>query len=143
MKTVISQQLDVICRRFGVQALWSFGSRGSDIAEFVRGRAARPGRNGSDVDLGVLYSQGTATDAQARVRLADELEMVFNAGRVDLVVIRDATPFLAVEIVGGELLVDTAPRETAEYELYVLRRAADLLPFHRARIEAVLGEGAR
>ena len=143
MKIDISRQLEGICQDHGVQAIWAFGSRGVEIADLVQGKTTRLGGNGSDVDLGVLFPRGAVTDARSRVRLVDELESVFDSGRVDLVVIGDASPFLAADIVKGELLVDMSPRETAEFELYVLRRAGDLLPFRRARTEAVLGEGAR
>ena len=55
----------------------------------------------------------------------------------------EAQPFLAVEIIRGELLCCLDPYERAEMELYVLRRAADLAPFERRRREVILKEGAR
>ena len=70
------------------------------------------------------------------------LEVLFSVSRVDLVDLRQAEAFLALDVVRGELLVDRAPDDTARYELYVLRRAADLWPFERARRDAVLHRGA-
>ena len=63
--------------------------------------------------------------------------------RVDLVVLPEAGAFLALAVVSGELLYCDNSTEQAEYELYVLRRAGDLLPFERARRELILSQGAR
>ncbi|MBM4127923.1 MAG: hypothetical protein FJ247_11335 [Nitrospira sp.] len=67
-----------------------------------------------------------------------ELEDILGVGRVDLVSLPEASPFLAVEIVRGELLYETDADRTAEYELYVLRRAGDLAPFEQERVRDVL-----
>jgi hypothetical protein len=67
-----------------------------------------------------------------------ELEDLLGVGRVDLVSLPEAPPFLAVEIVNGELLYEVDPDRAAEYELYVLRRAGDLAPFEHERVRGVL-----
>jgi len=64
-------------------------------------------------------------------------------GRVDLVVLPEAPPFLAVEIIRGELLFSEDLGKQAEDELYILRRAADLAPFALERQRLVLREGGR
>jgi hypothetical protein len=55
------------------------------------------------------------------------------APRVDLVWLPGAEPYLALDVVSGELLHCADPVRQAEYELYVLRRAGDLAPFERER----------
>jgi uncharacterized protein len=92
----------------------------------------------SDVDIGVLPKQGCSLHPQAKVRLMAEMEDLLGVGRVDLVSLPEAPPFLAVEIVRGELLYDVNPDRSAEYELFVLRRAGDLAPFERERVRDVL-----
>ena len=67
---------------------------------------------------------------------------MFVPARVDLVVLPEASPFLALDIVTGELLLARDPDREAEYQLFVLRRAGDLAPFERARRALVL-EGGR
>ena len=42
----------------------------------------------------------------------------------------------------GLLYTSDADRQ-AEYELFVLRRAGDLLPFYRERVRMILEKGAR
>jgi hypothetical protein len=50
----------------------------------------------------------------------------------------EAPPFLAVEIIRGELLHEADADRAAEDELFVLRRTADLAPFERERVRGVL-----
>ncbi|MGC8720570.1 MAG: hypothetical protein ACP5TY_11250, partial [Thermodesulforhabdaceae bacterium] len=76
-----------------------------------------------------------------KVELMIALEDFFNVNRVDLVVITEADPFLALEVIRGELLYTKNPDDQAEYELFVLRRAADLMPYKKEQIRMIL-EGA-
>jgi SNF2 family DNA or RNA helicase len=56
----------------------------------------------------------------------------------DVVVLDEANPFLALDVIRGELLYCEDADEQAEYDLYVLRRATDLEPFERQRIRQIL-----
>ena len=71
------------------------------------------------------------------------MEDLFDVERVDLVLLPEADPFLALDIIRGELLYTRDPNQQARYELYVLRRAGDLLPFQKIRTRMILEEGAR
>jgi hypothetical protein len=68
------------------------------------------------------------------------LEDLFGVARVDLVILREADPFLAANIVRGERLYALDPYAADEYDLYVLRRAGDLAPLERERMALILGE---
>jgi hypothetical protein len=72
------------------------------------------------------------------VNLADELERCLNVPRVDVVLLPTANPFLALDVIRGELLYCADSDAQAEYEIYVLRRAGDLAPFQRRRQELAL-----
>jgi hypothetical protein len=61
-----------------------------------------------------------------KVGLAQKLEELFQVPRVDLVILDEADPFLAAEIIRGELLYAADGRIADEYEIFVLRRAGDL-----------------
>lgn len=76
----------------------------------------------------------------AKVGLAVALEDLFNCARVDLVVLPEVDPFVAADVICGELLVTRDQYEADEYELYVLRRAGDLIPLERERQELILGK---
>ena len=81
-------------------------------------------------------------DIRRKVELAIALEDLFGVNRVDLVVLPEADPFLAVNVIRGERLFADDSTLADEYDLYVLRRAADLLPFERERQRRIL-EGSR
>jgi predicted nucleotidyltransferase len=138
MSKEIGGVLGAICDRYGIDALYVFGSRASEVADAMKVGRSLTDSTGSDVDIGVLPCPEGSLDPAAKVRLMAELEDLLEAGRVDLVSLPEASPFLALEIVRGELLYEADPDRAAEYELFVLRRAADLVPFERERVRGVL-----
>jgi predicted nucleotidyltransferase len=97
----------------------------------LKGSSIEPDHPDSDLDIGVLPERDRYLTVEAKVLLAFALEELFGVSRVDLVVLPQAPPFLALEIIRGELLFTRDAREEAEYQLYVLRRAGDLVPWER------------
>ena len=132
-----------ICKRNGVADLYVFGSRGEEIAERMHGMTVVPAHPTSDVDIGAMPVNPSLFGPLQRTSLAIELEDFFDAPRVDLVILPEADPFLALEIVRGELLYTDDPDRQARHELYILRRAGDLMPFKKLRMRMILEEGAR
>jgi predicted nucleotidyltransferase len=108
-----------------VRAVYVFGSRSTGDA-----------RADSDVDLGVLYR--SPQPLSATLALEEELSRAVGA-RVDVVDAARAGAFLALDIVRGERVFCREPTEADRFELYVLRRAGDLLPFERERQALLLG----
>jgi predicted nucleotidyltransferase len=133
-------QIDQVAARFGLDAIYIFGSRAKEVAAFVRGEGALNPAVSSDVDVGVMPSSKTWLTVQDKVRLAIALEDLWDVGRVDLVLLPQASPFLAVDIVAGERIYARDAYAMDEYELYVLRRAGDLAPFERERRRRILWE---
>lgn len=129
--------------RYGVADLYVFGSRAREVADRVFGRPVRRSHPDSDMDFGVLPLHREPWSPQKRVDLTQELEDLFEVRRVDLVLLPEAEAFLAVDVIRGELLYTHDPDQQARYELFVLRRAGDLLPFKRERIRMILEQGAR
>ena len=124
--------------------LYAFGSRGAEISEKVRGYAAViPTQHTSDVDIGAVPANLSTFGPSQRIALVVELEDLFDAYRVDLVVLSEADPFLALEVVRGELLYTDNPDRQSRHELYILRRAGDLMPFKKERMRMILEEAAR
>ena len=102
-----------------IRAVYLFGSQ-----------AAGTARPDSDVDVGVLY---VSRQPLARtLALEDELGQALSH-KVDIVDAGRAGAFLALEIVRGERIFCRDLTETDRFDLYVLRRAGDLLPFERER----------
>ena len=102
-----------------VGAVYLFGSQSDG--------SARPD---SDVDLGVLYR--TRQPLATTLQLEEECERALGT-KVDLVDAARSGAFLALAIVRGERIFCREATEADRFELYVLRRAGDLLPFERQR----------
>lgn len=130
--------LSALCGRYGLDALYAFGSRATEVAACVRAAGALDPAQAADLDFGVLAQRGRAVDVDDRVHLAMALEDLFDIPRVDLVVLPQAGPYLALDVVSGELLCCTDPIREAEYQLFVLRRAGDLAFFERERRHQLL-----
>lgn len=89
----------------------------------------------SDVDLAVLFHEPQGLSEL--VDLEDRFERALGT-RVDLVELGKAKPFLAADIIRGERIYCTDSKRCDEFDLYVLRRAGDLLPFARERRRILL-----
>lgn len=136
-------KLREIALRYGLEDVYAFGSRAKEVAARLSGERTNAAYPKSDVDIGVRIKPGLALGASERVKLALEIEDLLEVSRVDLVILQETDPFLAVEIIRGELLYTQDPDQQARYELYLLRRAGDLLPFKKERIRMITEEGAR
>jgi predicted nucleotidyltransferase len=126
-----------LCLRFGVATLYVFGSRGREVLDWLHGRTGAISGE-SDVDVGVRPVSGRVWTLDDKVAMAIALEDLLGCGRVDLVVLAEADPFLAAEIIRGERLYAHDEYAADEYDLYVLRRAGDLIPLERERIALLL-----
>jgi hypothetical protein len=73
-----------------------------------------------------------------KVKIAAFFEDLFGVPRVDVVVLPEAPVMLALEIVGGELLFARDDRCEAEYQLYIMRLAAELAPFEKMKTDLIL-----
>lgn len=135
-----STALRLFCERMNVSLLYVFGSRAREIAGWLAGERTEGASPDSDVDIGVRSCRGVTWSVAEKVRLAQALEDLFGCARVDLVVLGEADPFLAAEIVRGERLYAEDSYAAEEYDLYVLRRAGDLAPFERERQALILRE---
>jgi predicted nucleotidyltransferase len=140
----LRRALRSLCEESFVADLYVFGSRASEVAARVRGGVAPDERSSSasDVDVGVRPATGHHMRVDEIVRLATTLETLLGVRRVDVVLLPTAKPFLALEVIRGEILFCADPHAQAEHELYVLRRAGDLVPFQRIREEMALSRYA-
>jgi predicted nucleotidyltransferase len=135
------EALRKIADSYSLSEIYAFGSRAAEAVAQLRDTPVRPAAPRSDLDIGVRAVSGRRLDARERARLCVDLEDLFSFHRVDLVVLPEADPFLALEAIRGELLYARDLDAEAEYELYVLRRAGDLAPFARERWERALRDG--
>ncbi len=132
-----------IAAGYEIRDLYVFGSRASEILACLDGKPILQPGSASDADFGVLPVKLDEWNPARRVRLCIELEDLFQVNRVDLVLLPEADPYLALDVIRGELLYTRNPDHQAKYELFVLRRAGDLIAFKKERNRMILEEGAR
>lgn len=136
-KMTHQQQLEHICRMHNIAIVYVFGSRAAEVYDWLH--SDKPlARSASDIDIGAKALPGVHWDLKDKVQLAQAFEELFDVPRVDFVVLDEARPFLAINIIRGARLYAVDERAADEYDLYVMRRAGDLAPLERERIAAIL-----
>ncbi|MCX8116805.1 MAG: nucleotidyltransferase domain-containing protein [Desulfobacterota bacterium] len=132
------REIQRIASRYGLQMIYVFGSRAKEVLALVEGRIERLSAGPSDLDIGVKPNKPLTVEEKVRIGLF--FEDLFEVNRVDLIVIPEAPVFLALEIVTGEILYVHDSSYEAEYQLYIMRQAADLLPYERMKQRMVMGD---
>jgi len=133
----MKEKIGQIAAKHGLQIIYAFGSRAEEAKEVVEGRIERLSSTPSDLDIGVKPE--SPLTVEAKVEIAIFFEDLFYLPRVDVVILPEAPVSLAVEIVLGEILYAMDSTYEAEYQLYIMRMAADLLPYERAKQKMILG----
>ena len=136
--SIHAEELASLCHRFPIDFLYVFGSRADEIRHWLAGYQVI--YSSSDVDIGIRLIAGINLSVLDKVKIAQELEELFDVPRVDLVLISEVDPFLAANIIRGERLFARDDYQADEYDLYILRRAGDLAPLERERMAMILGE---
>jgi hypothetical protein len=136
----VDRNLAHIARKHRLSAFYAFGSRGKEVAALIQHGSDALARSSRDVDIAVLPDARILLSAREKVEIAMELEGMLGVGRVDLVALPEADPFLAVNAIRGERIYCSSEHRADEYELYLLRRAGDLIPLERERIRLIFGE---
>lgn len=139
IETTLDDKISRLCQKFGLHSLYLFGSRAGETHAWLADAAAgqlQP--SSSDIDVGIRPLPAVKLDVRDKVQLTQALETFFQDQCVDLVLLDEADPFLAANIIRGLRLYTIDDYAADEYELYVLRRAADLAPFERARQALIL-----
>ena len=138
---VLSGLLSKMADRFSLDFIYAFGSNAKKLAALLDKETSRVRiRTSSDVDIGVKPTSGKRLTIKEKVNLTLELENLFSVNKVDLVVIPEADPFLAANIIRGERIYSRDQFQADEYDLYILRRAGDLIPLERERLSLIMKE---
>lgn len=127
-----------LARKYQIQIIYAFGSRAKEIFGRVASQKRRSARSKSDLDIGVKPQR--PLKVKEKVEIALFFEDLFDVPKVDVVVIPEAPALLAYEIVSGELLYAKDENFEAEYQLYIMRRAGDLMPYESLKKEMILGK---
>lgn len=126
-----------MAEKYHIQLIYAFGSRAKEIFNKVEGKKYKYLVSKSDLDVGVKPERPLSV--KEKVKIAVFFEDLFDLPKVDVVAIPEASIFLALEIVHGELLYTHDETYEAEYQLYIMRRAAELIPYERQKKAIILG----
>jgi len=134
-------KLAEIALTFDLEIMYAFGSHAENALKWLKDeRSSLSILSPSDLDIAVKPSSKRKLSAKEKVRISMALEDLFSTNRVDLVNLPEADPFLAANIIRGERLFSKDTYLADEYDLYILRRAGDLIPLERERIGLIMGE---
>ncbi len=125
-----------LCRDHGLLAVYLFGSRSDDGQRVLRGEAVEGA--GSDLDVGIVFDS-PSFEPIVLSRLQVAFEDVFAPLRVDLVPLQRVDPLFAYRAIIGIRIADMDQTRVAEYELGVMRVAAELLPVQRRLEREIYG----
>jgi predicted nucleotidyltransferase len=134
----IKGQIGRIASQYGLQIIYAFGSRAKEALDLVEDRIEQFSSTPSDLDIGIKPDR--ALTVEEKVKIAILFEDIFDVARVDLIVLPEAPISLALEIVTGEILYVHDSTYEAEYQLYIMRQAADLLPYEQMKQRMIMGD---
>jgi len=127
-----------VCRRHDVLVLYLFGSRAGDGLERLAGRPVEA--HGSDLDIGVVFVT-PHVDVHLLSSLQVALEDIFEPLKVDLVPLQRVDALFQFEAVSVHRVFEADSTRADEYELLVMRRAAELMPVQRRMERELFGFG--
>jgi uncharacterized protein len=122
---------------YDLQIVYAFGSRAAEARDILAGKITYLSPGPSDLDIGVKPARHLTVEE--KVELGIFFEDLFGAPRADVVVIPEASVSLAFRIVTGELLFARDATYEAEYQLYIMRVAADLEPYDKEMTRLTIG----
>lgn len=134
------------CRRHGVGLAYLFGSRAREGMRLLSDGQARILADDplADLDLGIVTLDPLPDPAfrpALYIALYGDLEGFFEPLRVDLVFLEENHSVFQCEAIKGTCVYQVSERFRDDYEMRVLRRAADFRPvlrrFHREVLEEV------
>ena len=137
MKNEMKEKITKIASKYRLQIIYAFGSRAKEVLDRMEGRISHLSSTPSDLDIGVKPEKPLTVEE--KVEIAIFFEDLFDLQRVDVVVLPEAPILLALQIVTGEILYRQDQTYEAEYQLYIMRRAAELLPFERLKQKMIMG----
>lgn len=132
--------LKQILRKFGVKAAYAFGSNQTAAQAFITGQPV-PVEEGSDLDIGLVFSQLPSDAFGTYGALYAELAVLFGPFALDLVFLQETGFLFQYEAICGVRLFLENDLFVDEYEETVLKAASDLAfkkrEFERDVLEAI------
>jgi len=133
----LKKQIEKISHLYDIQLIYAFGSRGREALNMMEGKIPSLTSSPSDLDIGIKPKRPLTVEE--KVEIAIDFEDLFDVQRVDVLVLPEVPISLALEIVTGEILYAYDATYEAEYQLYIMKMAAELLPYENMKQKMVLG----
>lgn len=108
------------------------------LAYLFGSHAAGRARTDSDLDIAVLLDASLSADQRfnERLNLIGDFQTLFRTDDVDIVILNEAAPLLAFEVLrNGKLLYCPDPRDRVEFHLRTVREYEDTAPLRRLLAE--------
>lgn len=121
--------LERTASRYGLLAVYLFGSRGDDGLSLLEGGVVDA--SGSDLDVGIAFLRGSQPSPAQLAELQVAFEDCFEPLQVDLVRLDRVDALFQFRAIDGHRVLATDSTAADEWELVVMRRAAELLPIQR------------
>jgi len=118
-----------------------FAAHGVVLAYLFGSQAERKAGPLSDVDIAVLLRPQVTREQwfQMQLDLTNELMNLFHRNEVDVVVLNEATPLLAYQVVRyGQLIYEARPGTRVDFEVAALRRYIDTEPLRHLQDRRLL-----
>jgi len=107
------EALASLADEYSLDTIYVFGSQSDQVLRFLRSGSEPPRISTlSDVDIAVRPIPGCRLSVRDKARLAARLEDLLRVSRVDLVLLPEADPFLAVNAIRGEPMYKSIKGQT-------------------------------
>lgn len=134
--------LAAACEKHRLALVYLFGSMAAQGVAFLDGAEVRPCDPLADLDVGVVTAfrlPGGADRADLYAAVYDDFTDIFRPFKVDLSFLEEGHSVFQAQALTGTCVYAVTERAREEYEMLVLRRAADFAPvlrqFHREILE--------
>ncbi len=143
MTVSIPKELNLLCQKYGVGLVYIFGSQSKEGIKVLSGKIVTVNDPLTDLDVGIVTIDPLPKGYE-RVRfyadLFNELEDFFKPFRLDLVLLEENHSVFQVEAIKGICIYQASEEFRDNYEMMILRRAADFRPFLEKYLKEVLEE---
>lgn len=143
MSSPITKKLAITCRNHGVALVYLFGSQASTGAMLLKGEKVIVDDPLSDIDVGVITEAPLPNPYQRTIfyaALYNDMEDIFKPLRLDLVLLDENHSIFQLEAIKGICVFQSSQKKRDDYEMMILRRAADFRPFLNKYLREVLEE---
>ena len=122
------KELRDICQKYNIALVYLFGSQKENSLKLLNGEKAEINDPLADIDVGIVFSQDIESIPERHKvysNLYNDLEDLFLPYHLDLVFLQECHSVFQTEALLGICVYNISEEFKDEYEMMILRRAAD------------------